>query len=94
MMMRIPDNRSQAEKPATCRRPAAPCRGRTAALAAAALLLLAVLAAAGELGAPRIVLPEPKHDFGTVPAGRMVEHVFEIRNGGDAVLEIRKVQPT
>jgi hypothetical protein len=55
-------------------------------------LLLAGVAAAGELRAPRIVLPEPKHDFGAVPAGRTAEHVFEIRNGGEAVLEVRKVE--
>jgi hypothetical protein len=76
---------------ASHRRPAASSRGLPA-LCAVALLILAGLAAAGELRAPRIVLPEPKHDFGVVPAGRTAEHVFEIRNGGEDVLEIHKVE--
>jgi hypothetical protein len=74
-------------------RPAA-CRWSTVLFAVAALLLMGALSAAGEPRPPRLVLPEPKFDFGTVPAGQVAEHVFEIRNGGDAVLEIRKVQPT
>ena len=58
------------------------------------LLIVTVAAVAAEAGGPKIVLPEPKFDFGAVPAGHRVEHVFEVRNGGDAVLEIQKVQPT
>lgn len=63
-------------------------------LSLCAVLFFAALSAASERGGPKIVLPEPKYDFGTVPEGRSAEHLFEVRNEGDAVLEIRKVQPT
>ena len=94
MMIPVPAARTRSGMPAAQRGPAEACRRSPALFTMTALLLFAVLAAADESRAPKIVLPELKHDFGTVPAGHRAEHVFEIRNGGDAVLEIRKVQPT
>jgi hypothetical protein len=73
--------------------------GSMAMLCAAALLLSfsvrSALAGEGSGGAaPRISVAEPVHDFGAVQAGTVLEHVFEIRNAGQGVLEIRKVEPS
>jgi hypothetical protein len=51
-------------------------------------------ASAVEQQGPRIYIGEGRFDFGSVAAGRQPEHTFEIKNVGDEVLEIRKVQPT
>lgn len=57
-----------------------------------ALVLLVVLAAcerAPEPAAPpRLVVAEPAHDFGQVPQGQPIEHVFELANGGGAPLTL------
>lgn len=61
----------------------------------AALFLLVCLAAAAGAAAgqgPRIHAAELKYDFGQVKAGQRAEHLFEIRNSGDDVLVIQKVQ--
>lgn len=60
---------------------------------ALALVLSAAAIACGQQG-PRISVAEPLFDFGPVEAGAVLEHVFEIRNTGDGVLEIRSVEPT
>ena len=49
---------------------------------------------AGEPQGPRIYVGEGRFDFGSVAAGSQPEHIFEIKNMGDEVLEIRQVQPT
>ncbi|MHB8843198.1 MAG: DUF1573 domain-containing protein [Nitrospirota bacterium] len=49
---------------------------------------------AGDPPGPRIHVGEGRFDFGTVAAGSQPEHIFEIKNTGDEVLEIQKVQPT
>lgn len=49
---------------------------------------------AGESRGPRIHIGEGRFDFGTVAAGSLPEHTFDIKNVGDEVLEIRQVQPT
>lgn len=41
--------------------------------------------------APRIVVPDPAHDFGRIDRGSVVTHVFEMRNEGTADLEILDV---
>lgn len=51
-------------------------------------------ASAGDPPAPRIHIGEGRFDFGTVAAGSRPEHIFDIKNVGDEVLEIRQVQPT
>lgn len=43
---------------------------------------------------PRIHIGEGRFEFGTVTAGSLPEHIFDIKNVGDEVLEIRQVQPT
>ncbi len=56
----------------------------------AAFLVAAVLSADGK---PKAVAAEPIKDMGTVAKGDKVAADFEIRNEGDAVLEISNVQP-
>lgn len=61
------------------------------------IMLLTALAAAAAPAAetpavPRIYLPEAKFEFGRVNAGGTVEHLFEVRNVGSAVLQIERVQ--
>jgi hypothetical protein len=51
-------------------------------------------ASVGEPQGPRIYIGEGPFDFGSVAAGSQPEHIFEIKNVGDKVLEIRHVQPT
>jgi hypothetical protein len=41
---------------------------------------------------PRIEVKEEHYDAGKVVQGEQVVHVFDIRNAGDEVLEIQKVQ--
>lgn len=64
-----------------------------------ALLVLAVVAiasagSAGERQGPRIYVKDARFDFGTVQPGSQPEHNFEIKNVGDEVLDIERVQPT
>ena len=49
---------------------------------------------AGELPGPRIYVKESHFDFGTVRPGAQPEHIFEIKNVGNEVLDIQRVQPT
>jgi hypothetical protein len=62
------------------------------------LTVLSCLAAAANAGGapqgPRISVAEPRYDFGEVAAGTVLEHVFEIRNAGDGVLVIGKIEPS
>ncbi len=63
----------------------------------ALLVLVAVMSAAAgsaEHQGPRISVKDPRFDFGTVQQGTQPEHIFEIRNAGDEVLEIGQLQPT
>ncbi len=45
-------------------------------------------------GAPKITVDEPVHDFGGIKATDTVEHVYKIRNTGDADLKIERVEKT
>lgn len=56
------------------------------------LMLCAGVSVAGAVLGPRIQAAQMKHDFGQVKAGVQAEHHFEIRNSGDEVLVIQKVQ--
>lgn len=42
---------------------------------------------------PRLVIESTEHQFGEVPAGTALEYSFEIKNTGDADLQILKVKP-
>lgn len=45
-------------------------------------------------GAPKITADEAVYDFGAIKATDSVEHVFKIRNAGDADLKVERVQKT
>ncbi len=45
-------------------------------------------------GAPRIAADEAVYAFGAIGISDTVEHVFKIRNAGDADLKIERVQKT
>jgi Protein of unknown function (DUF1573) len=57
---------------------------------AVALLLLGT-AGSARAGNPSMVVERPLHDFGTVAEGELARHTFEVKNAGDAPLEIRSV---
>ena len=56
-------------------------------LVLAGTVLLPALASA----APEITAPQDRFDFGSIEQGKKVTHSFEIRNSGDALLQIREV---
>lgn len=43
---------------------------------------------------PQIEIKEANYDFGKVFEGAKLQHVFEVRNTGDAALDILRIQPT
>jgi len=49
---------------------------------------------AGERQGPRISVDEARFDIGTVRQGAQPEHIFEIKNIGDELLEITQIRPT
>jgi len=51
-------------------------------------------AAVAKDGAPRITADEPVFEFGAIEPTDSVEHVFKIRNVGDADLKVERVQKT
>ncbi|HYR29542.1 MAG TPA: DUF1573 domain-containing protein, partial [Thermoanaerobaculia bacterium] len=51
-------------------------------------------AATTEKAAPRLTLVEPVKDFGTVPKGEKINYAFQIKNTGNADLEIIAAKPT
>jgi hypothetical protein len=67
-------------------------RGILAGLVLGLVLQGAVVAA--ERQGPRIYVHESRFDLGSVVQGAVPEHVFEIRNLGDEVLEIGRIHPT
>jgi hypothetical protein len=54
------------------------------------LLLCAPLSAAATIG-PKAQVPETTYDFGEVFEDRKLTHTFDIRNIGDALLEIKDI---
>lgn len=64
-------------------------------LTATTLTTIAVLAApAWASAAPEIAVDRPTYDFGSVSQGKKVEHVFIVRNKGNAPLTIKSVRPS
>jgi len=59
-----------------------------------ALVAVAAAGSAGERQGPRIFVKDSKFDFGTVRPGSQPEHIFEVKNVGDEVLDIQQIQPT
>jgi hypothetical protein len=46
-----------------------------------------------QAGEPKVLIPEPRWDFGLIPAGSVVSHYYLIMNAGTDVLKIEKVRP-
>lgn len=69
-------------------------RIRRAFLAAAPVVLVGALASSPAAAQPVAVFPEPEVDLGEIVKGDVVSHDFEIRNEGDAELEIVSARPT
>jgi hypothetical protein len=59
-----------------------------------AVLTIAAAGFSGERQGPRIFVKDSKFDFGTVRPGTQPEHIFEVKNVGDEVLDIQRIQPT
>lgn len=65
---------------------------RSGWLAGVLAAALSGAAVSGALAAPRILVERPIHEFGTVEQGTPVDHVFAVRNAGDAPLRIEHVK--
>ena len=46
-----------------------------------------------QAGEPKVLIPEPRWDFGLIPGGSVVSHYYLIKNLGTDVLKIEKVRP-
>lgn len=56
--------------------------------------LLGLLALTGSaLGAPRLVIDEATYDFGAIPSGKIVTHVFWLKSAGEDTLTILEAKP-
>jgi len=64
------------------------------AVASAGSVLPVTAGASGAPGVPKIVCDEPLAEWGDLIKGTPFEHTFQIRNDGDAVLIIQKVNGT
>ncbi|HLK10669.1 MAG TPA: DUF1573 domain-containing protein [Candidatus Binatia bacterium] len=54
--------------------------------------MLAMPAASGAAGVPRVAVPAGVHDFGSVEPGALVEEAFRLENTGSAPLRIENVK--
>jgi hypothetical protein len=46
-----------------------------------------------QAGEPKVLIPEPKWEFGLIPAGSVVSHHYLIKNLGTDTLKIESVRP-
>jgi hypothetical protein len=46
-----------------------------------------------QAGEPKVLIPQPRWDFGLIPAGNVVSHYYLIKNAGTDVLKIESVRP-
>jgi len=46
-----------------------------------------------QAGEPKVLIPDPKWDFGFIPAGGVVSHHYLIKNLGTDTLKIQSVRP-
>ena len=52
-----------------------------------------ILLCEAQAGEPKVLMPDPRWDFGLIPAGSVVSHYYLIMNAGTDVLKIEKVRP-
>jgi hypothetical protein len=57
------------------------------------MLLFCFHLQANETRGPRLVIPESIYDAKEVQEGTQVDHSFRFKNEGDALLEIKRVNP-
>lgn len=62
-------------------------------LACALAMLLPFQLSAAQDTEPKLIIDEPVYVFDQVPEGEHVSHVFVLKNTGDTVIRITKVQP-
>lgn len=70
------------------------CRGDQPAATAEVEAAPAEGAAIAKDGTPKITADEAVYDFGAIGPTDSVEHVFKLRNAGDADLKVERVQKT
>ena len=56
--------------------------------------IISLLWIATAMAAPQTAIDQPTFDFGSINQGKKVDHVFTIRNKGDAPLTIKSVRPS
>ena len=56
--------------------------------------IISLLWIATAVAAPQTAIDQPTFDFGSIHQGTKLEHVFTIRNKGDAPLTIKSVRPS
>ncbi len=59
----------------------------------ALLTLGLIFAHQAQAGEPKVLIPEPRFDFGLIPAGSVVSHHYLVLNVGTDVLKVEKVRP-
>lgn len=57
-------------------------------------LILTTISAVNGHAAQCITISRPNYDFGTIPQGQQVEHVFIVKNNGDMPLSIKGIRPS
>jgi len=63
-------------------------------LSASLALVVTLAAAAGAAAGPRLVVPQDSFDFGAIERGTAVDHVFRVRNDGDAPASVLGIDRT
>ena len=56
--------------------------------------IISLIWTATAMAAPQAAIDQPTFDFGSIHQGTKLEHVFTIRNKGDAPLTIKSVRPS
>jgi hypothetical protein len=52
-----------------------------------------ILLREAQAGEPKVLMPEPRWDFGLIPGGSVVSHYYLIKNAGTDTLKIDNVRP-
>jgi hypothetical protein len=58
------------------------------------ILILLIISAVDCHAVQSITVSRPIYDFGTIPQGQKVEHVFIVKNSGDIPLSIKGIRPS
>lgn len=58
------------------------------------VLMLSIICTNDGFAAQCITVSHPSYDFGTIPQGQKVEHIFIVKNNGDLPLSISGIRPS